>query len=1034
MNKKLLSLVLLFLYASFAFAQSKLIKGKVTDQKDGSPLPGVSVIAKGASLKGTQTDVNGLFTLDVPAGTKELTFKYVGYKEVSLPIIGDNMNVQLENDEKLLNEVVVVGYGDQKRANITGAIATVKGKDIEDKPVTSFEQALQGISPGVNIQAGNGKLGQGIKISIRGAASITGRSQPLIVIDGIVINNDDLSSTSAPTDPLADINFNDIESFSILKDASATAIFGSRGSNGVIIITTKKGKAGTAKINFNAYYGTSEPSRHRQFLNTKQWLQIEERAAQGAATQDFNNGYFSSYADALASDQGYVEGKFTKLAAGNTNWSTYDTNWEKQAFQSAPQQSYDLNFSGGNDKTTYYIGGQALNQTGILKGNSFQRYSGRVNVDSKITSTFDVGMNLNFVHTYNQRLSNDDAFSTPLQIVALSPITPVIDPRTGLVSGTPPGQSSNFPLYYNPLISVDNAYYHTNIYHTLGNVFGNWEIIKHLTFKSEFGIDQSNQNEDSYFNSLTARDTGTPNGQGENSGTTNLLYTVNNYFLYKNVFAKDHSIELTVGNSYEYGSTTYNDIQGQQFPSDSYKQISSAAVKSGGTSTFVDHSLLSYFGRLNYSFKNKYLLNLSARSDGSSNFGANNRYSFFPAASAGWILSNEDFLKDAPTISNLKVRASYGFTGNNGVGAYSAFGLFRGDAGYNGVAGQRFYQLENPNLKWEKTLQLDLGFDWGLFNNRLSGGFDYYRKNTRDLLLIVNIPTTLGLSTQLQNLGKLYNQGFEFTLSSENFVGKNFKWSTNINAAYNKNVVTYVAGQIISDPLKNSDLNRVIEGQPIGVFYGREYAGVNPANGDAIYYLNTKNADGTINRNTTNDYNAAQNVPLGNPTPTFTGGITNNFSFVGFDLSFTFYGAFGNKIYNGGGQYMSANASNGFDNQTVDQMNYWNKPGDITNIPEPRLFYANGTNPSSRYLSSGNYVRLKTLSFGYNVPKEILEKFKIDRLRLYMNAYNLFIITKYTGWDPEVNADFQATNINLGVDFYSAPQPRTITFGLNVGL
>jgi TonB-linked SusC/RagA family outer membrane protein len=1034
MNKKLLSLVLLFLCATFAFAQSNVIKGKVTDKKDGSPLPGVSVIAKGASLRGTQTDLNGLFTIDVPAGTKELTFKYVGYKEVNLPIVGNTMNVQLEGDEKLLNEVIVVGYGTQKRANITGAIATISGKDVEDKPVTSFEQALQGISPGVNIQADNGKLGQGIKISIRGAASITGSNQPLIVIDGIVINNDNLSNTSAPTDALADINFNDIESYEILKDASATAIYGSRASNGVILITTKKGKASTAKINFNAYYGSSEPSRHRQFLNTTQWLQIEERAAQGAATQDFNNGFFSSYSDALASDQGYVEGKFTALAAGNTNWNTYNTNWESQAFQSAPQQSYDLNFSGGTDKTTYYIGGQALNQTGILKGNSFQRYSGRVNVDTKITSNFDVGMNLNFVHTYNQRLSDDDAFSTPLQIVALSPITPIIDPRTGLISGTPPGQSSNYPLYYNPLISVDNAYYHTNVFHTIGNVFGNWEIVKYLSFKTEFGIDQSNQNEDSYFNSLTARNTGTPNGQGENSGTTLVHYTVNNYFIYKNIFAKDNAIDFTIGNSYEYRSLTYNDIQGQQFPSDSYKQISSAAVKSSGFSKFSDLSLISYFAKLNYAYKSKYLITLSARSDGSSNFGANNRYGYFPAASAGWILSNEEFLKNQPIISNLKVRASYGLTGNNAISDYGTLGLFSGDASYNGIAGQRFYQLENPNLKWEKTLQLDLGLDWGLFNNRISGGFDYYRKNTNDLLLKVNIPQTLGLGTQLQNLGKLYNQGFEVTISSENFVGKKFKWSTNINAAYNKNVVTYVGGQIISDDLKNSDLNRVIEGQPIGVFYGREYAGVNPANGDALYYLNTKNADGSLNRATTNDYNAAQNVPLGNPTPTFTGGITNNFSYAGFDLSFTFYGSFGNKIYNGGGQYMSANASNGFDNQTVDQLNYWNKPGDITNIPEPRLFYANGTNPSSRYLSYGSYIRLKTLGFGYNVPKKLLEKVKIDRLRIYMNAYNLFIVTKYTGWDPEVNADFQASNINLGVDFYSAPQPRTITFGLSVGL
>ncbi|RYY25170.1 MAG: TonB-dependent receptor [Sphingobacteriaceae bacterium] len=338
-------------------------------------------------------------------------------------------------------------------------------------------------------------------------------------------------------------------------------------------------------------------------------------------------------------------------------------------------------------------------------------------------------------------------------------------------------------------------------------------------------------------------------------------------------------------------------------------------------------------------------------------------------------------------------------------------------------------QIANPNLKWEATAQFDAGLDVGFFNNRLTGALDYYRKNTHDLLLSVNVPGTSGFSTQFQNSGKLYNQGIELGLTSQNLVGR-FKWSTSGNVAYNKNVVTDVGGQIIG----TNDLNRVIEGQPIGVFYGREYAGVDAANGDALYYLNTTNTDGTRNRTKTNDYNAAQNVVLGNPTPKLTYGLTNNFSYHGVDLAITFQGVYGNQIYNGGGQYMSANGSNGFDNQTSDQLNYWNKPGDITNVPEPRLFYANGTSPSSRYLTSGSYLRCKVVSLGYNLPKSVLNTIKVSRARVFVNAYNLFLITKYKGWDPEVNADYQATNINLGVDFYSAPQPRTITFGINIGL
>ena len=1028
MKKNLLSFFLLFFCFSFAFAQSKVIKGKVTDQKDGSPLPGVTVIAKGAAAAGTQTDLNGLYTLTIPDGTKSLSFRYVGYKEAILQISGSTLNAQLEADPKQLTEVVVVGYGTQKRGSLTGAIASVSGKDVAETPVTSFEQAIQGRAAGVNIQSEGGKLGQGIKISIRGQSSITAGTQPLVVIDGIIVNQSDLSNNGAPSDPLADINFNDIDSYQILKDAAASAIYGARASNGVILITTKKGKAGTAKISFNAQFGTSKPSRHRQFLNSEQWLKIEKRSVVGAANQDVLNGFFDNLQDAL--DYEGLDDTFTGLAAGSTDWAKTNTDWEKQAYQSAPQQQYDLNVSGGSDKTTYFIGMQALNQKGILRGNELQRYSGRVNIDTKIFSNLSMGMNLNFTHTYNQRLSNDDQFSTPLQIVALSPITPVIDPRTGLLSGTPPGDhDGDYPLYYNALISTNNEYYHTNVFRTLGNVFANWEIVNHLTFRSEFGVDQTNQNEDTYANSLTAANTGTPNGFGENRNTTIVHYTVNNFLTYKNVFAQDHSLDITAGTSYEYSNLTGNDVQGKQFPSDSYKKIISAALISGGSSNESEYSFVSYFARANYAFKSKYLLSASVREDASSRFGANNRYGTFPAASIGWVLSQEDFLKNWQALSELKLRASYGLTGNAEIGDYSSLGLFA-SAGYNGLAGQRFTQLANPNLKWEKTAQVDIGLDFGFFNNRFSGGFDYYRKNTRDLLLNVNIPQTLGIAFQTQNLGKLYNQGLELTLSSDNFVGK-FKWNTSFNVSYNMNKVTYTNGQIVDD---GADLNRVIEGQQIGVFYGREYAGVNPANGDAIYYLNTKKADGTIDRGTTNDPNLAQNVFLGNPMPKYTGGITNNFSYKGIDLSVTVYGSFGNKIYNAAGQYMSTAAGNGLDNQTIDQLKYWDKPGDITDVPEPREFYANGTSASSRYLSGGSYVRLKTVSLGYTFPSDMLKKIKIDKLRIFVNAYNLFLITKYKGWDPEVNSDYLATNINLGNDFYSAPQPRTITFGVNVGL
>jgi TonB-linked SusC/RagA family outer membrane protein len=1039
--KKVLLFLLTCTFSLTVLAQNKTIRGVITDAKDGSTLPGVSVTVKESPEIGTQTDASGRYSISVPNNAKTLIVNYIGFTRLQVPITGNVINVSIRENAQQLSEVVVVGYGTQTRQSVTGSIAGVTAKDIEETPVTTLEQALQGKIAGVAIQSNNGKLGQGMQIRVRGTSSISASNQPLYVLDGVPITSQSQSGTSAATNPIADINFDDIESVEVLKDASASAIYGARASNGVVLLTSKKGKAGTPRINFAFQGGSSEPSRHRDFMNAAEYVQIEQRAGQGAANQDFLAGQFPTLAAAQSYYTTYVNNRLTRYAAASTNWQTNDvnTNWEKLAYQKAPQYQYDLNLSGGTDKTTYYIGGQYLDQDGILFGNSFKRYSGRINLDSKMYKNFTVGMNMSFTRTVNNRVSNDDAFSTPLQIVALSPITPEIDPRSGLLSGTLPNGVSNtstlgstlastYPVYYNPLVSLNNSSFASNVYRLLGSVYGDLKIAKGFSFRTEFGVDQLNQNEESYYNSLTFRNTGTANGSGSNDYTQVLNYNTNNYFTYKNTFNQAHTVDFTGGMSYQYSNTGFNATTGTQFPSDSYKKISSAATTTGSSGS-TDFSFVGYFLRGNYAFKNKYLVSASVRDDGSSRFGKGNKYGIFPSGSIGWVITEEDFMKDVNAISNLKLRLSYGLTGNAEIPNYAALGLFSGGASYNGVAGQAISQIANPNLKWEATKQFDAGLDMGFFNNRLTGSFDFYRKNTHDLLLNVNVPGTSGFSTQFQNVGKLYNQGIELGLSSQNLVGK-FRWSTSGNIGYNKNVVTDVGGQILG----TNDLNRVIEGQPVGVFYGREYAGVDPANGDALYYLNTTNADGTKNRNTTNDYNSAQNVIIGNPTPKLTYGLTNNFSYYGFDLSVTLQGVYGNKIYNGGGQYMSTSAGNGFDNQTTDQLNYWNKPGDITEVPEPRLFYGNGVSPSSRYISSGSYLRCKVVSLGYTLPKSVLNTIKVSRARVFVNAYNLFLITKYKGWDPEVNADYQASNINLGVDFYSAPQPRTITFGLNIGL
>ena len=1031
MKKLLLIFIISLGIMTFAHGQTRVISGKVTST-DGNPISGVSVTVKGLNSTGTQTNASGNYQIALSENAQTLIFSYISFKTREVAITSSTMNVVLEEDNQDLSEVVVVGYGTQVRRNVTGAVAQVKSDDLENLPVTSFESALQGKATGVMIASQSGKLGQGITVRVRGAASVTAGSEPLYVVDGIPIVSNSLSSTSAPTSPLADINTNDIESIEVLKDASASAIYGARASNGVVLITTKQGKTGKTTINFNVLAGLNSPTNHREFLNAEQYVQLMRRAGQGAANQDFQFGDYETLEEALEDYSSIVENRLRRYSAGNDDYQSYrvNSNWEAAAFQDNPlTQQYDLNLTGGSEKTKFYMGGQVLDQDGILVGNSYKRYSGRLNLTHQATNFIEVGMNLNFANSVNNRLSNDNAFSNPLQAVAISPITPFIDPRTGLISGSMPGEASNFPLYYNPFLGVDNAFYKANVYRTIGKVFANVNLAKGLKLTSDFSIDNLNQNEESYYGSLTFRNTGTANGYGENISTFVINANTNNFLSYNTTFGEKSVFDAVLGTSYQKVTTKYSTIEGSDFPSDAYKKLGSAATKVVATSNENAYSFLSYFFRANYRYNERYLLSFSARADGSSRFGSNHRYGIFPAGSVGWILSEENFLNSSETISLLKLRASYGLTGNAEIGNYSARGLFSGTGAYGGLPGQRPSQIANPDLTWEKTTQLDLGLDFGIFANRISGSFDYYQKNTTDLLLDTPIPHTTGFSIITQNLGELTNTGFELGITTENLTGA-LKWTTTFTGAINKNKIKDLGGQV----LNSNEINAAVEGQPIGVFYMPEYAGVDPANGDALYYLNTPQADGSANRGTTNNINEAERIFAGNPNPKYIFGFNNNLSFKNFDLGIFFQGVEGNKIFNSGGTYMSANGSNGYDNQTADQINYWDRPGQITDVPEPRLGYGNGVGTSTRYLSDGSYIRLKTLTLGYNLPASALNKLKLSKLRIFASGQNLLTITGYDGWDPEVNADYQSTNINQGVDFYSAPQARVISFGVNIGL
>ncbi|HLL44045.1 MAG TPA: TonB-dependent receptor [Segetibacter sp.] len=1030
---KLLLLIFGIFFAQFVHAQTR-ISGKVIDEKSNAPISGATVSVKNNTNISTSTAQDGSFTISAPANSR-LVISFVGYRPVEIAASAASSPVRLSAGEATLSEVVVVGYGSRLKRDVTGSVTKIAAREVNNTPATSFETAIQGRASGVLVQQQNGKLGQGINIRIRGASSVSAGNEPLYVVDGIPVISSNLSSNEAPTNALADLNMNDIASIDILKDASATAIYGSQGSNGVVLITTKRGRTGTSKIEVNYYTGMQKPTGKREFLNAQQYIDFFRQSGIGAAKQDFAAGYFNTLQEAIDDYNSLLDSRFTRYSAGNEDWKTakVNTNWQDQAFQRAPMSQYDLNFSGGTEKTKFYASGQYLDQKGIMIRNNYKRYNARLNLDQQVNNWLSFGMNMSFARSENNRLSNDNQFSTPLQVVALSPITPAIDPRTGLLSGaldpTTGNPNTNFPVYYNPLLSVENSTYKTLVNRTLGNVYGSVHIAKGLNFRSELGMDQLNQSEEGYYGALTARNTGVARGSGFYYTTQVLNITTNNYFNY-NITPNDrHSIDLTAGMAFQKGRTLISKAEAEQFPSDAYQKLNAGALKTEASSGSTENTLLSYFLRGNYKLQDRYIFTLSGRVDGSSRFGVNNRYAFFPAASVGWILTEERFLSNVKWLNLFKLKASYGANGNDRIPDFASRGLFSA-APYGGEPGQVPSQLLNPNLKWETTVGTDVGFEASMFNNRLSVEVDLYQRNTKDLLLTKEVPGTSGFATQYSNIGNLTNRGIEVSINTTNIASKNFRWTSNLNFSANKNKITNLGGQVLG-----TAENKAMEGHPLGVFFTKEYAGVDPENGDALYYIN-KMKDGALDRTTTNNSNDAADVVVGDPNPDFFYGFGNTFNYRGIDLDVLLQGLYGNQVFNGGGQYMSASGSNGFDNQTIDQLRAWKNPGDITDVPEARLFYANGTNSSSRYISTGSYMRVKSVTLGYNLPSALTKKINIERVRIYARALNLFTFTKYEGWDPEVNADFQANNnnINLGQDFYSAPQIKSIVFGVNISL
>lgn len=1030
--------------SSYSIAQERSISGQVTSGEDNSPLPGVNIILKGTTI-GSVTDIDGNFRLSVPSEGGTIVFSFIGFTTQEFDIGTRTLfNVSLQADIAQLSEVVVTGYGSQIRQELTGNIASLNQEDIEMQPVTSFEQAIQGKISGVLITSQNGKLGQVVEIRVRGSSSISATNQPLVVIDGVPVTTDDQSRISSGTNPLADINFNDIASIEVLKDASASAIYGSRGANGVILLTTKRGSASQTKFDVNLQFGFSKPSGERDWNNAAQYIELLGEAGfnndqrewggfAGLTVNDIgpssgiesNPDYPGSWLESMVDFMDWMDGDYVGSAL-YSDIVPADTDWQEEAWQDAPFASFDLSASGGNEKTRFYISGSINDQKGILIQNQFERITGRLNLDHNISSKVDIGLNYSVARTENIRVSSDNSFSTPLQLIAQSPITPVKNNNGDFID------NNLFPgaIYYPATVEQAHASFVTTVYRNFLNTYVSWNILDNLNFRTEYGFDLLNQNEQRHQNSKTQG--GSSVGGFASSRWVQIFnYTTKGYLTWSPILNDIHTFNIVAGMEFQESLRNQTNTEAQGFPVDQLKTLSSAATPITASSTLNEFAFVGYFGRVNYKLNNKYLATLSLRIDGSSRFGENNRYGTFPAASVGWIISEEDFLSGSSVLSFLKLRGSYGLTGNAGIPNYETFGTYSA-VSYAGNSALAPQQIPNPDLSWEETSQLDIGIDFGLFNDKLTGGFDYYNKNTQDLLLDVPVPGTSGFRTQFQNVGELENVGIELVLNYTLAAG-DFRWETGFNIARNENKILALApGQTIIPSTSTRWLNSVVVGQPIGVHWGVDFEGADPDNGDALWSYTNSAGEKVI----TNDFNEANVLEnrkaLGSPTPEWIYGWSNTLRFKGIDFSFLFTGVNGNSVFLGGDTFMAAN-QRWEDNQTTDQNVRWQNQGDVTMVPQARYARNNGGQPSSRYVSDASFIRLKTASIGYTLPSGVLDKIAFSNVRIYVSGTNLFIITDYLGWDPEVNTDYRANNVNLGNDFYSAPQPRTITFGIRAG-
>lgn len=990
-------LLFICMFSANVFGQWALT-GRVTDQNE-IPLIGASVQEKDNITNGTVTDADGRFELILSESAQAVVISFTGFaaKEVVISRATSDLSVSLEEDVSLLNEVLVIGYGNSSKRNLTDNVALLHSEDLSNIAVSNFQSTMSGKAAGVRINQTSGKVDAGINVTIRGTSSISAGREPLYVLDGMPLINVNESSNGAPMNPLLTLSPSEIESINILKDASSAAIYGARGANGVVLITTKKGVAGKPVVSLNMSTGISSPTNVIELLNTAEYKELFTEAAINTLGPE----------DGTAE----IEGLFDYLANG-TDWrnNEVDTDWNDIIFRDGQQSDVDLAVSGGDLKTQYYFGGAWNTTKGILVGNDLDRISARMNIKHQLSQKIAAGMNIGVSGAKIERVDNDNSFTSPVEAIAQSPLSPVYND-----DGTPNANT----LYPNFLLEDLYANYTTKLRRITGKVFAEYKFIEHFRFNTDFGYDNSHQTEDQYRGTLTPFMS--TNGYAYNSNVTSENYIWSNYFTYENELSRSAFLTVVAGQEFNNSNRVFATVTGTQFPSDDFQSISSAAENTAGTGANTTYNFLSYFARAALNLHDKYYLKASIRRDGSSRFGSNERYGFFPAFSVGWIVSEESFLKNNRTLSFLKVRGSFGQLGNSEIGDYASQTLYNG-VSYNKISGIRLEQPGNNNLTWEKSKQIDLGVEFGLFNDVITGEVDFYTKNTDGLLFSVPLPGSSGQLSFNKNIGNVESKGVEVVLNSKNIRSKNLQWTTSFNIANNTNEIKSLPNGN-ADIITGETINRV--GESVASFFLPEFAGADPATGDALYYT-----DGAGSA-TTNAYEDANRIIAGNSQPTWIGGLTNEINFKGLVLSFTFIGEWGASIFNGGGVYQSSSADY-FDNQTIDQLDRWQNPGDITNVPQARLYGQNGTGPSTRYLQKGDFIRLRNVMLSYNLPKSLTEKVNVGNARIFISGVNLLTFTQYTGYDPEARADFDSYGFDHGWNFYSAPQAKTTSIGINV--